>query len=115
YITSFPNTKEAISSYDVIFLGDVGVGQGELTEQNAELIKGLVEQQSSGLVFVPGRRGREQTLVNSALKDLMPVVLDASKPQGIGLQNESSLLLTSEGKRHWLTRFDSDENRNDEL
>lgn len=115
YITAFPNTKEAISSYDVIFLGDVGVGQGELTEQNAELIKGLVEQQSSGLVFVPGRRGREQTLVNSALKDLLPVVLDPSKPQGIGLQNESSLLLTTEGKRHWLTRFDSDENRNDEL
>ena len=115
YITSFPNTKEAISGYDVIFLGDVGIGQGELTDQQAELIKGLVEQQSSGLVFVPGRRGREQSLLESPLKDLYPVTLDTSKPNGIGLQNESSLLLTTEGKRHWLTRFDSDENRNDEL
>ena len=115
YISAFPQTKEALASYDVVFLGDVGIGQGELTEQDAELIKGLVEQQASGLVFVPGRRGREATLLNGALKDLYPVVLDTSKPEGITLQNESSLMLTALGKHHLLTRFDSDENRNDEL
>ena len=41
--------------------------------------------------------------------------LDTSKPGGIGLENEAQLTLTTEGKRHWLTRFDSDEERNDEL
>src|SRR5580692_7119397 len=115
YISEFPDSKEALAPYDVIFLGDVGLGSGELTEQNAELLKGLVEQQGSGLVFVPGRRGREATLANSALKDLFPVDLDSSKPGGVGLENESQLVLTSTGKRHWLTRFDSDEERNDEL
>src|SRR6185369_5876434 len=58
YLPSFPGTKEALSRYDVVFLGDVGIGQNELTDQDAELLKGLVEQQGSGLVFVPGRRAR---------------------------------------------------------
>ncbi|HEY3854241.1 MAG TPA: hypothetical protein VGO67_07620 [Verrucomicrobiae bacterium] len=115
YISTFPNTKEALSPYDVVFLGDVGIGENELTAKDAELLKGLVEQQGSGLVFVPGRRGREATFLNSALQDLYPVDLDTSKPGGIGLENEAQLMLTSGGKRHWLTRFDSDEDRNDEL
>jgi hypothetical protein len=115
YLAGFPGSKEALAPYDVVFLGDVGLGQGELEEQEAALLKGLVEQQGSGLVFVPGRRGREATLVNSPLKDLFPVELDTAKPGGIGLENESQLVLTGAGKRHWLTRFDSDEERNDEL
>ena len=115
YITAFPDSREALGPYDVVFLGDVGIGENELTEKDAELLKGLVEQQGSGLVFVPGRRGRELTLLNSPLKDLYPVELDPAKPLGIGLQNEAQLMLTSAGKKHWLTRFDSDEDRNDEL
>jgi uncharacterized membrane protein len=115
YLPAFPNTKEAISQYDVVFLGDIGLGQNELTEQDAELVKGLVEQQGSGLVFLPGRRSRELTFLNSPLKDLLPVVLDSGKPEGIDLQNESNLTLSSAGRRHWLTRFDADDERNDEL
>jgi hypothetical protein len=115
YLPAFPDSKEALAPYDVVFLGDVGIGQGELTDDDAQLLKGLVEQQGSGLVFVPGRRGREISFLDSPLKDLYPVELDETKPGGIGLQNESQLILTSTGKRHWLTRFDSDEDRNDEL
>jgi len=115
YLASFPGTKELLSSYDVIFLGDVGIGQGELTPGDAELIKGLVEQQSSGLVFLPGSRGRELSFLESPLADLLPVVFDKTKPEGVALQNESNLLLSTAGKRHWLTRFDSDEDRNEEL
>jgi hypothetical protein len=115
YLAAFPDSKEALAPYDVVFLGDVGLGDGELTEKDAELLKGLVEQQGSGLVFVPGRRGREATLLNGPLADLFPVELDTSKPGGVGLENEAQLMLTSTGKRHWLTRFDSDEDKNDEL
>lgn len=115
YLPAFPSTKEAISRYDVIFLGDVGLGEGELAAEQAELIKGLVEQQGSGLVFLPGRRGRQATLTNSPLQELIPVQLDASRPQGITLQNESALLPTTAGRGHWMTRFDADESRNEEL
>jgi uncharacterized membrane protein len=115
YLSAFPNTKEAISRYDVIFLGDVGIGENELTEKDAELVKGLVEQQGSGLVFLPGRRNREATFLNSSLKDLLPIVFDQTKPDGVNLQNESTLILSTAGRSHLLTRFDADEERNDAL
>ncbi len=115
YLAEFPKTKEAISRYDVILLGDVGIGDNELTADEAKLIRGLVEQQSSGLIFLPGPRGREITFQKSPLSDLYPVTLDESKKQGVGLQNEAQLTLSSIGKHHLLTRFDSDESRNEEL
>ncbi len=115
YLSAFPSTKEQISVYDVIFLGDVGVVPNQLKESDLELIRGLVEQQSSGLVFMPGRSGHQQTLAESPLADLIPVVLNDERPQGIGLQNESQLSLSSLGRGHWLTRFDSDGQKNDEL
>ena len=115
YIPSFPASKEALAPYDVIFLGDVGIGQNELTETNAALIRDLVAQQAGGLVFVPGQRGHQATLLKSPLADLFPVVLDDSKPLGIGLRNEARMVLTGAGKFHWLTRLDSDPERNNEL
>lgn len=115
YLPGFPGTKELLSTYDVIFLGEIGIGDKELTTTDAELIRGLVEQQGSGLVFIPGRRGREFTFLNSPLKDLLPVVFDTTKPEGIGLQNEGAVTLSTIGRRHLLTRFDADETRNDEI
>jgi hypothetical protein len=115
YLSSFPGGKEQIARYDVIFLGDVGIGENELSESDAELIRGLVEQQSSGLVFLPGRRGRQLTFLESPLKDLLPVVLDTNRPQGIPLQNENALHLSTMGRNHFLTRFDSDEQRNEDI
>lgn len=115
YLPAFPGTKELLSRYDVIFLGEVGIGEKELTTADAELIKGLVEQQGSGLVFIPGRTGRHFTFADSPLKDLMPVMFDTAKPEGIGLQNEGIVTLSTVGRRHLLTRFDADEVRNDEI
>ncbi len=112
YIQAFPATKEAISKFDVVFLGDVGVGNGELKNEDVELIRGLVEQQGSGLVFLPGARGRELTLRGGPLGDLLPVEFDDTKPQGDGQPNESHLLLTSEGKGHLLTMLAGDETTN---
>lgn len=115
YLDAFPSTKDLLGRFDVIFLGDVGIGDGELSESDAALLRGLIEQQGSGLVFIPGRRGRHATFATSPLADLYPVVLDAKQPEGVGLQNESLLLLTTAGRRHWLTRFDADESRNEEI
>jgi hypothetical protein len=115
YLSAFPGSREMLSRYDVIFLGDVGVGKGQLSKKDAELIKGLVEQQGSGLVFMPGRRGNHLSLMDSPLKELMPVVLDDAKPTGVGLQNESALMLSSRGRGHLLTRFDADEMVNEQI
>ncbi|MBL4641713.1 MAG: hypothetical protein JKX86_07825 [Verrucomicrobiales bacterium] len=115
YLSAFPGSREMLSRYDVIFLGDVGVGKGQLSEKDAELIKGLVEQQGSGLVFMPGRRGNHLSLMDSELKELMPVVLDDAKPTGVGLQNEAVLTLSNRGRGHLLTRFDADEMVNNQI
>lgn len=112
YIKAFPSTKEAISKYDVVFLGDVGIGDGELTEADAELLKGLVEQQGSGLVFMPGRRGRQATFEKSALGPLIPVSMDEAKEKGLGSPVESALQLTELGRRHFLTLLERGESPN---
>ena len=57
YLQSFPAGKDELSQYDVVFLGDVGLGGGELTNDDLAGIRALVEQQGSGLVFLPGYRG----------------------------------------------------------
>ena len=115
YLSQFPNTREALSPFDVVFLGDVGIGDGELTEEQADLIKGLVEQQSSGLVLVPGRRGRILSFLNSPLEDLIPVQLDDTKQNGYPLQNENPINLTTRGGGHLLTRFEMDKDKNSKL
>ena len=115
YLSSFPGSREMLSRYDVIFLGDVGIGEDQLSESDAELIKGLVEQQGSGLVFMPGRRGNHLSLMNSELNELMPVVLDDERPKGVGMNNESVLTLSNLGRGHLLTRFDADEMVNDQI
>lgn len=109
YIKAFPESKELLSKYDVVFLGDVGVGDNELTTNQLALLRGLVEQQGSGLVFLPGSRGRQLTLVNSPIGDLLPVTYDAAKPNGTGLPTESTIQLTVTGRRHFLTMLASDE------
>lgn len=115
YLSSFPESKEEISKYDVVFLGDIGISENELTVQQVELIKGLVEQQGSGLVFLPGIRGRQLTLVNSPVGELLPVIYDETKPNGYGLSTESFAQLTSTGRGHFLTMLTSDPEKNEEL
>jgi hypothetical protein len=115
YLSAFPATREAISKYDVVFIGDVGIGGNELSAADAELLKGLVEHQGSGLVFLPGARGRQLTLLSTPLKDLLPVIYDEKKPDGVTAGNESNLLLTSTGRRHFLTLLATDENRNESI
>ena len=57
YLKEFPKTDEELAKYDVVFLGDVGVGPKQLTAEDCKRIKGLVEGQASGLIFMPGMKG----------------------------------------------------------
>jgi len=112
YIQSFPAGKDQLSQYDVVFLGDVGVGGGELTNDDLSGIRALVEQQGSGLVLIPGSRGRELTLAQSPLNDLLPVDFDPSQPAGLGTQSESHIALTAQGRGHLLTLLAPDDATN---
>ncbi len=105
YVSEFPNALEDLAKYDVVFLGDVGIGDNQLTIEQCRLLKGLVQQQASGLIFMPGWQGRQLSLVDSPLSDLIPVVMDAGQPEGWGSRTPSHFELTELGRRSLLTRL----------
>jgi hypothetical protein len=114
YIKEFPSGLDELGKYDVVFLGDVGVEPGQLTAEQCHLLKGLVEQQASGLVYMPGLYGRQFSLQETDLKDLYPVLLDDSQPGGWGSRLPSQFELTESGRRSLLTKLaDSQEDNSD--
>jgi hypothetical protein len=105
YIKQFPASIEELSKYDVVFLGDVGLDEGQMTQEQCELVKGLVEHQASGLVFMPGLQGRQFSLLETELGDLCPVQLDSGQPGGWGSRTPGQFELTESGRRSLLTKL----------
>ena len=105
YIKQFPGGLDELSKFDVVFLGDVGLEDGQLTTENCRLLKGIVEHQASGLVFMPGGRGRQASLKETELDDLMPVIMDELQPDGWGSRTPGHFELTELGRRSLLTRL----------
>ncbi|HEY2841375.1 MAG TPA: hypothetical protein VGJ26_19615 [Pirellulales bacterium] len=105
YIKQFPDKLEELSKFDVVFLGDVGLDDGQLTPEHCRLLKGIVEHQASGLVFMPGSQGRQLSLLETELGDLCPVALDPAQPSGWGSRTPSHFELTELGRRSVLTKL----------
>ncbi len=115
YIQTFPETLKDLSQYDVVFLGDVGMEEDQLTEEQCRLLKGLVEQQASGLVFMPGWQGNEMSLVDTPLDDLLPVVFDRAQVNGWGSRQPNHFALTELGRRSLLTKLADTQDDNMEV
>lgn len=105
YIKEFPAGLDELSEFDVVFLGDVGLDDGQMTVEQCRLLKGLVEHQASGLVFMPGWQGRQISLMETELNDLYPVVLDTAQPEGWGSRTPNHFELTELGRRSLLTKL----------
>ena len=104
YIKRFPHPRE-LSRYDVVFLGDVGIKEDQLTVEQTRELRKLVSAQASGLVFMPGRDGAHDSLISGPLADLYPVVLDPATPEGVGSSMQGYFALTESGQRSLLTRL----------
>ena len=115
YIKQFPTGLDELSKYDVVFLGDVGVEDGQLTAEQCRLLKGLVEHQASGLVFMPGWEGREFSLLETEIGDLCPVIMDSSQPGGWGSRTPDHFELTELGRRSLLTKLADTQDDNIEV
>lgn len=111
YIKVFPTANE-LSRYDVVFLGDVGIGKEQLTVEQAQDLRQLVSAQAAGLVFMPGRTGKHESLMSGPLADLYPVVLDAATPYGVGSSTYGYFSLTQLGQRSLLTRLGENDESN---
>jgi hypothetical protein len=92
-----------------------GVADGQLTVEQCRLLKGLVEHQASGLVFIPGWQGRELSLLDTELGDLYPIVMDASQPGGWGSRVANHFELTESGRRSLLTKLADTQDDNAEV
>jgi hypothetical protein len=112
YVREFPKNATELAKYDVVFLGDVGVDNDQLTPEQCEMIRGLVENQASGVVFMPGAQGNQFSLLKTGLSELMPVILDDSKKQGIRESTAAPLALTREGRESLLTMLGADAEEN---
>jgi hypothetical protein len=115
YIQAFPSTMEELSQFDVLYLGDVGIGPRQLSVEQCRLIRGLVERQASGLILMPGLRGNHLTLLDTPLETLYPVTLDAAQPRGWGSRVAGQLELTTAGRRSLLTRLEDSKEQNARL
>ncbi len=91
YIKQFPTGLDELSKYDVVFLGDVGLDDGQLTAEQCRLLKGLVEHQASGLVFMPGMQGRENSLLRNRAGRPVPGGARRRPARRLGLADTQSL------------------------
>ncbi|MFT5468053.1 MAG: hypothetical protein ACI8UO_003161 [Verrucomicrobiales bacterium] len=105
YLKQFPDDDELVK-FDVVFLGDVGLGSDQLSEEQIDRLVKLVRNQASGLVFLPGFRGRHFSLLDTPLEDLYPVVLDETQPRGWGSPVPGQFQLTEVGTRSLLTKLE---------
>ncbi len=65
YLTQIPDSVEELAKFDVIFLGDIGQAQGQLTIDDCDRIKTVVRNHAVGLVFLPGIHGNHLNLVDT--------------------------------------------------
>ncbi len=115
YIKQFPPGLDELSKYDVVFVGDIGLDDGQLTTEQCRLLRGLVEHQASGLVFMPGWQGRQFSLLDTELGDLCPVLLDAGQPGGWGSRTPGQFELSESGRRSLLTKLADTQDDNVEV
>ena len=111
YLGTFPGRDE-LSKYDAVFLGDVGTGPGQLTEQNCEELIQHVRNQAAGLIFLPGFRGFQNSLQGSPIEELLPVEMDLSEPKGARSGIAIGFKLTEAGSESLLTRLETDPEKN---
>ncbi|MDG1358490.1 MAG: hypothetical protein P8P36_09880 [Akkermansiaceae bacterium] len=115
YIDQFPEKLEDLQKYDVVFIGDVGISENPregITLDQAALLKGLIENQASGIVFLPGPAGNMLSLTQSPLGELIPVILDEKQKSGYGGAISSKLNLTTNGSKSLLTMLGDTEEDN---
>jgi hypothetical protein len=115
YIKHFPGGLSELAQYDVVFLGDVGVGDGQLTKEQCAWLKGMVEHQASGIIFMPGWQGRQFSLLDTDLNELYPVVLDDVQKNGWGSRTACRFELTELGRRSLLTKLADTEQESSEV
>jgi len=120
-LSDFPATREELSAYDVIILGDAN--PDKLRMQNlADFVRGedakgrKTSKTGGGLLFVAGTRFNPHSYKGTPLADVMPVEPIGKRPVDPEEYTERYYLdLTPVGKQHNIFRFTNDDNENQDI
>ncbi len=114
-LLAFPTDRKELFEYDVILMGDVDVQmlvEPDKVQETMQNLSDFVEDIGGGIAFMAGFRDDPKNYRNTPLAKLLPVVLEDSGSEGVGMeivQTESfHPRLTEEGKRHSLMKLDED-------
>lgn len=114
-LLAFPTDRKELFEYDVILMGDVDVQvlvEPDKVQETMQNLSDFVEDIGGGIAFMAGFRDNPKSYRNTPLAKLLPVVLEDSASEGVGMeivQTESfHPRLTEEGKRHSLMKLDED-------
>lgn len=111
YLDAFPASDE-LNKYDAIFLGDIGIGEGQLSERNCEDLVQHIRNQAAGLIFLPGFRGFQNSLQGTSIEELLPVEMDPNEPKGSRAGTAIGFRLTEAGNESLLTRLETNAEKN---
>ena len=99
----------------MVFLGDVGVEDGQLTAEQCRLLKGWSSIRPAAWCSCPAGRAAQMSLLDTTLADLFPVVMDESQPGGWGSRTPGHFELTELGRRSLLTKLADTQDNNIEV
>ena len=105
---TFPATREALFSYDLIIFGEVP--REWLKPEELGWIKDFVGTRGGGIIFIDGHHGVLPAYAGTPLETLLPVDW-----KGPAMDSIASVALTSRGENYAPLALDSDRARNSEL
>lgn len=110
----FP-TKEELSQFDVVILGDVDPKHPKIGEKNISLLVDFVRERGGGLLLIAGKRDNPRSYKDTPLADVMPIqMVDAPVPEDPDAAQRDGFRpqLTPLGRLHPIFRFSPDEAEN---
>ena len=114
YLKEFPG-PDVLTQFDVIFLGDVGLGPNQLKPEECDALKLQVANQASGLVLLPGFRGNQNHAFDHAIgRSFSRGHGRGAQPRGWGSAAPGQFELTDLGLRSLLTRLADTDTRKSE-
>jgi hypothetical protein len=115
-INRFP-TPEELRKYDVVILGDVDPRRLPRADAVFESLAKYVKEQGGGLIMVAGQQADPQAYRDTALADVMPVVVTGTPPvaEPEVFRDGFRPKLTPAGVGHALFRFSTEEAESAEI
>ncbi len=104
-IDGFPKDEAELFKFDIILLGDIP--RSYFSETQLRNLRRFVEDKGSSIIIIAGEKHMPQEYRNSAIQDIMPVVLPPV-PEQIKTTEPYQWELTTEGRQDPLLRMSDD-------